>query len=116
MRADQAKIHVGVVKAELVKKCSIMNYHNNQTFAFIKITVTQPKYIATAKRILEHGISLPGFHGLVFSPFESNLSFDLRFMIDFGIVGANWIELPANRYVIRRPDQHSGHAQLEVDV
>lgn len=118
MRLEQSKIAIGVVKTDLVMKSSIMNYHGGQKFAFIKITVSQPKYIAAAKRVLEHGIVIPSIstNTQSFPTFESNLSFDMRFMIDFGVVGANWIELPASKYMIRRPDQHTGNCQLEVDV
>ncbi|KAI9019821.1 DNA polymerase family B-domain-containing protein [Hyaloraphidium curvatum] len=117
MRMDQNKIHVGVIKTELVMKSSIMNYHGNQRFAFIKITVAQPKYVAVAKRLLEGGMTIPGFGPSgQRTTFESNISFDMRFMIDFGIVGANWIELPAGKYMIRRKDQQTGNAQLEVDI
>ena len=116
MRNDQAKMQYGVLKMDMVQKSSIMNYHGGKDFAFIKITVTQPKYIAVAKRLLDQGIQVPGFNTQSFPTFESNLSFDMRFMIDFGVVGANWIELPANKYRIRSVDKHTSHAQLEVDV
>ena len=33
-----------------------------------------------------------------FLTYESHVVFALRFMIDTGVVGGNWVELPASRY------------------
>lgn len=37
----------------------------------------------------------------VFELYESNIEYNLRFMIDTDVVGCNWIELPAKKYRVR---------------
>ena len=36
--------------------------------------------------------------------FEANIEFEIRFMVDKGVVGCNWIELPAGKYSVRSSD------------
>jgi len=36
--------------------------------------------------------------------FGSNVLFALRFMIDHKIGGGNWVEIPAGKYSVRRPE------------
>ena len=33
--------------------------------------------------------------------FEVNIDFEIRFMVDTGVIGCNWIELPAGKYSLR---------------
>jgi len=33
-----------------------------------------------------------------------------------GVVGGNWIELPAGAYRLTAPDERKSHCQIEVDV
>ena len=108
-----------VLEVRLVKKQPIKFYYPaDERPLFVKITVGMPKYIAAAKRLLERGIDIPKFRYWEFGVvFESNMSYDLRFMIDFGVVGAGWIELPKKSYSIRKGnEQMMGTVQLEVDV
>jgi len=37
-------------------------------------------------------------------------------MIDRGVVGCNWIELPAGKYTIRDPSACKSTCQLEIDI
>lgn len=48
--------------------------------------------------------------------YESNVPFVLRFMIDNNISGADWIELPANKYSVRDNNMKTTRCSLEVDV
>ena len=48
--------------------------------------------------------------------FESNIEYNLRFMVDTGLVGFQWVELPAASYRVRDAAAHTSHCQLEVDV
>jgi DNA polymerase delta subunit 1 len=74
-----------------------------------------PKYISKAKGVLESGsFSMRGYPSLALAPFESNISYVLRFMIDHKVTGANWIELPAGKW--RRRYDKVSTAQIEVDI
>ena len=33
--------------------------------------------------------------------FEANIDFEVRFMVDTGVVGCSWVELPAGKYTVR---------------
>jgi DNA polymerase delta subunit 1 len=103
-----------VLSVDIVQKESIMAFHNNQKIAFFKITMALPKHVTPARDILEEqGINVPGVGMRVFQTYESNIVFALRFMIDRGVQGVSWIELPAKKWVHTQP--HISTCQLEVD-
>ena len=98
-------------------KQSLMYYQEGRTAMFVKITTTLPNMVATARGILEkQGLLVPGLHGsaLTFMTFESNVLYTLRFMVDRGIVGGNWLELPPGGYHLRA--KKSSMCQYECDV
>ena len=83
---------------------SLMYYQEGKKSVFVKITTTLPNMVATARGILEkQGLLVPGLHhtALTFQTFESNVLYTLRFMVDRGVVGGNWVELPAGCYTHR---------------
>uniref|UniRef100_A0A0D9XPV9 DNA polymerase delta catalytic subunit n=1 Tax=Leersia perrieri TaxID=77586 RepID=A0A0D9XPV9_9ORYZ len=63
--------------------------------------------------ILERGIAIEVLGSKSFLTYESNILFALRFMIDFIIVGGNWIEVPAGKY--RKAARIMSYRQLELD-
>lgn len=78
---------------------------------FFRIMVAMPTMIPTLKRIMENGIHLPGVRPVdqanaddmaMYQPFECNIPFVLRFMIDRNISGAGWLTLPKNTYGVRQ--------------
>ena len=88
-----------------------------------------PRLIAPAKRLLEKGeVNVPNFSNATYRAFESNIDFEIRFMADTNVVGCNWIELPINKYKIRKQSQSnlgsrgidfnvkSSRCQIEVDI
>ena len=98
-------------------KQSLMYYQEGRTAMFVKITTTLPNMVATARGILEkQGLLVPGLHvsALTFMTFESNVLYTLRFMVDRGIVGGNWLELPPGGYHLRA--KKSSMCQYECDV
>uniref|UniRef100_A0A4X1VUK5 DNA polymerase n=2 Tax=Sus scrofa TaxID=9823 RepID=A0A4X1VUK5_PIG len=50
-----------------------------------------------------------------FAPYEANVDFEIRFMVDADVVGCNWLELPAGKYLLR-PEGKATLCQLEADV
>lgn len=63
--------------------------------------------------ILDKGIQIDGLGMKSFMTYESNVLFVLRFMIDCKIVGGNWIEVPAHKYMISA--NKFSFSQLEFD-
>ncbi|KAL4224603.1 DNA polymerase delta catalytic subunit [Mactra antiquata] len=126
LRSNKEGINRAVLAVELVSKESIYGYHGNRKIPFIKITVALPRLIAPAKRLLEQGFNCPGYGQFGFQAYETNIDFEIRFMVDHGVVGCNWIEVPAGKYRIRdkensdlsdskRPPLKT-RSQIEIDV
>jgi len=131
--ADDSDLVQGVQYVEDHK--SIMGYNTSHT-RFLKVFVQMPTLVPTLKRIMEEGVSLPGMvsknggangGGTVvwddgnstspsYQPFECNVPFVLRFMIDQDICGAGWLSLPKGTYRFRKGHDKNTHAQMEVDV
>lgn len=118
-KSNPDKIQEAVVAVELVYRQSIFGYTGDAKFPFLKISVALPKLIATAKRVLEKNDVFSTFPGFHYQAFESNIDFDIRFMVDNKITGCNWIELPARSYSLRTSNsvrQPESRCQIEVDV
>lgn len=97
MRSNKDGITQAVYAVELCKKCSMYGFHFNKLYPFLKITVAVPKLVPATKRIL-NTVDIPPFGHVNYQSFESNIEFEVRFMVDSGIVGCNWIECPAGRF------------------
>ena len=110
---------VFISAVEVVRgKQSLMYYQEGKTSTVVKITWTLPEPGRDGCRgILEkQGLHVPGLHhaALCFQTFESNVLYTLRFMVDRGVVGGNWVELPAGGYAHREKKQSM--CQYECDV
>ncbi|XP_066916708.1 DNA polymerase delta catalytic subunit-like [Clytia hemisphaerica] len=119
MRSNKDNITTAVVAVELENKESIYGYHRNTKLPYLRITVALQKLIAPSRRLLERGFECTGYPNKCYNTYESNIDFEVRFMVDTNTVGCNWIELPPNAYNIRNfssnPSKIS-RCQLEVDI
>ena len=91
-----------VVAVEAVTKSSMYGFHFNKMSTFLKITMALPRLVAPARRLLGT-LSLNPFGSVHYQAFESNIDFEIRFMVDADVVGCNWIECPPGLYSLRRP-------------
>lgn len=114
-----------VLAVEMERKSSMYNFHFNHKHPFLKVTMAQPKLLAPAKRLLEQGILVPPFGLRGYTVYETNVEFEVRFMVDTGVVGCNWIECPPGKYHLRRPAPISpassrcaplSRCQIELDI
>ena len=95
---------------------SILGYQSSHSH-FVKVYVAMPTYIPTLVRIMKEGLELPGVPGISdCQPFECNVPFVLRFMIDREITGAGWLSLPRGTYTMRKEAQKKTHCQFEIDI
>lgn len=119
MRSNKEQLNEAVLEVSLVQGKSMYGYHGEDDFEFIKITLALPRLIAAAKRLLEKTIVYGKFDFQDCRSYESNIDFDIRFMVDTGVVGCSWIELPGGTYKQRSrfsvPTIES-RCQIEVDV
>ena len=104
-RSSHGQLVRHVLAVDLVQKCSLYGYHQNQFYPFLKVTLALPKLVAAARRLLDRGLTVPGFGDRSYASFESNIEYEIRFMIDMGVVGCNWIECPKGKYFLRKPSQ-----------
>ncbi|KAI5672299.1 hypothetical protein M9H77_12663 [Catharanthus roseus] len=108
-----SKVPKYVRRVELVQKRSIMYYQQEISQPFLKIVVALPTMVTSCRGILDRGIQIDGFGMKNFKTYESNVLFALRFMIDYNIVGGNWIEVPVGKY--KKTARSLSYCQLEFD-
>ncbi|XP_074639008.1 DNA polymerase delta catalytic subunit-like [Acropora palmata] len=126
MRSNKDSISHAVLAVECEMKESIYGFHGKRKIPFLRITMALPRLIAPAKRILETGFKFASFPERCYSTYESNIDYEVRFMVDTEVVGCNWIELPAGKYKVRSPAtiddsyktgvQPKSYCQIEVDI
>ncbi|KAH7105874.1 DNA polymerase family B-domain-containing protein [Auriculariales sp. MPI-PUGE-AT-0066] len=101
-----------VIKIEVVLKKSLYGYGGDNDSPFWKITLAMQK----ALRMFERGeIIFSGFPVAQMQTYESNVGYDLRFMIETSIVGMSWVECPAGKYSIQTEHRLS-HCQIELQI
>uniref|UniRef100_A0A0A9YLY9 DNA polymerase n=1 Tax=Lygus hesperus TaxID=30085 RepID=A0A0A9YLY9_LYGHE len=122
LRSNREQIQEAVVMVELEKMQSIYGYSGEKMQNFLKIFVALPRLIAPAKRLLERTTVFEEFPNHIYLIFEANIDFDIRFMVDCGITGCNWIELPSKTWTRRTTNGAGGtqritsRCQIEVDI
>uniref|UniRef100_T1GKA7 DNA polymerase delta catalytic subunit n=1 Tax=Megaselia scalaris TaxID=36166 RepID=T1GKA7_MEGSC len=119
MRSNKENIQETVLEVEILERQSVMEYRGDKKQRFIKITMALPKLLAPAKRILEKEIIMNEFDFQDCRAFENNVDIDIRFMVDLGVVGCSWIQIPAKSYTIRTSSSKpfpESRSQLEIDV
>ena len=118
MAAARGKPDVRVLGVEhLTDHGSLMGY-DAPVKEFLKVYVNLPNHIPTLRRVMEQGVELPGLlrdgqqaaGWTELQPFENNVPFVLRFMVDQKLVGAGWLTLPAQTYKIR--EHKETHCQV----
>ena len=74
-----------VIQIEVVLKQSIYGFSGAAKQPFLRIFTVNPKLISTVKNLLDKGIELGPYGHITLAPYESNIPFQLRFMIDTNV-------------------------------
>lgn len=112
-QADEVKIPI--LQIEVVQKQSIYGYSDKKK-SFFKITVAQPRLVAAVVRVLDTHIDKTQNEGRL-ETYESNIEFEVRFMVDTKVYGCNWITFPKGTYKVRNsPSQKKTRCQIEIDT
>ncbi|KAK0609876.1 DNA polymerase delta catalytic subunit [Lasiodiplodia hormozganensis] len=104
---------------QLTMRENIYGYQGNRKSPYLKISVTDPKFINRLRTTIESGSA--NYKGLWKAADGNVLTFDnlqyvLRFMVDCKIVGMSWVEAKASKYhMIPHRDRHST-CQIEAYV
>ncbi|CAD7696782.1 unnamed protein product [Ostreobium quekettii] len=106
-----------VVRIEQEMKSNVWTYQFGQLSPFLKIVVNIPQAVTKFRGVLEGGGVVA--NGIVLenlTTYESSVLYALRFMIDSGMPGASWVELPAGTYSLVPEGSHQTTCQLEAKV
>jgi DNA polymerase delta subunit 1 len=90
-----------LLNVEAVLRQSILGYSESRSM-FYKLTFNTPHVFTQAKMALESGLSIRT-ENVRFKVYESNFPFVLRFMVDLGIVGMNYIRIKKYDTVSKLP-------------
>ncbi|KAK0727900.1 DNA polymerase family B-domain-containing protein [Lasiosphaeria miniovina] len=101
----------------LTMRENIYGFQGNTQNPYLKISVTDPKFIAKVRAIIEKGDA--NWKGMWKSVDGTIMTFDniqylLRFMVDCSIAGMSWVEAPANRYQLVADRQ--SNCQIEAQM
>ncbi|RMD45123.1 hypothetical protein DV735_g64, partial [Chaetothyriales sp. CBS 134920] len=113
MAQHQPAIHS--VQMELRE--NLFGFQGNQKSPYLKITVTDPRFINKLRSTIEGGMAnykgmWKGVDGGVLT--FDNIQYVLRFMIDTGITGMSWVQVPANRYQLIPQHERQSNCQIEA--
>lgn len=108
-----------ILKVEHVISRSIYGYSGEEDQNFLKIIVALPQVMRNAASLFERdevqsmGVYFPGQTDRGYSIFETNIEYEIRFMVDNKVHGCSWVELPPGSYQLREP---KSHCQIECDI
>jgi DNA polymerase delta subunit 1 len=101
------------VRVENVR--SIMCYRtNNNAFVYYQVFMNNPKHVAAAREFLVRGTGASHHSMRVEETFEANVLFDLRYMVDHGLHGCQWVTF--YNVCLRHGQDRISDAQIEVEV
>ncbi|KAK3359223.1 DNA polymerase family B-domain-containing protein [Lasiosphaeria hispida] len=114
----QVAMHqTAIDSVDLAMRESIYGFQGNTQNPFIKVTVTDPKFINRVRSTIEKGDA--NWKGMWKSADGTIMTFDniqylLRFMVDNSIAGMCWVEVPAGKY--RLTNDRQSNCQIEAEV
>lgn len=108
-----------IKSVEMCMRENMFGFQGNQQAAYLKITVNDPKVINRLRSLIEQGgANWQGrwkmTHGSILT-FDS-IEFILRFMVDTGIQGMSWVEVPAGKYTMIPARERHSTCQIEAFV
>ncbi|KAI1191407.1 DNA polymerase delta catalytic subunit [Nemania serpens] len=104
---------------QVVLRENIYGFQGNTQSPYIKVSVTDPKYISRVRSLIESGKA--NWKGLWKSADGTVMTFDtlqyiLRFMVDCKIPGMSWVEAPATKYRLLNESNRQSSCQIEAEI
>lgn len=93
---------------------SIMCYRVTNPFVYYQVHMNNPKQVAAAREFMSRGTAGKHHSLRVEETFEANVRYDLRYMVDHGLHGCQWVTFRNVR--IPTHDKRTSRAQVEVYV
>ncbi|XP_033928295.1 DNA polymerase delta catalytic subunit [Melopsittacus undulatus] len=119
LRGNREGLSRAVLGLELCYKQSLLGYHGGQLSPFVRVLLALPRLVPPARRLLEQGLPWGDMGVHRAAPYESNVDFEIRFMVDSGLVGCSWVEVPSGQFHLRGPPPGVppvSRCQLEADA
>ena len=117
LESAMAQHQPAIQNVQLVMRENVFGFQGNQKNPYLKITVTDPKFINRLRTTVEAGNA--NYKGMWKAADGGVLTFDsiqyvLRFMIDTHLAGMSWVSVnPAKYHMIPERDRQS-HGQIEA--
>ena len=113
MAQHQPAIH----SVQMVLRENLYGFQGNQQSPYLKISVTDPKFINRLRTKIKEGSA--NYKGMWKGAVDGIATFDsiqyiLRFMIDRGLSGMSWIEVEPQKYHIMSPRDRQSNCQIEA--
>lgn len=104
---------------QMVLRENLYGFQGNQQSPYLKITVTDPKFINRVRSTIESGNG--NWKGMWKGASDGILTFDsiqyvLRFMVDTKMAGMSWVEVPTKSYKLIDLNERQSNCQIEAEV
>ncbi|KAF2432770.1 DNA polymerase delta catalytic subunit [Tothia fuscella] len=120
LESQLAQHQPAIHSVQMVMRENIFGFQGNQKSPYLKITVTEPKFINRVRTTIEGNNA--NYKGLWKGAGDGGiLTFDsiqyvLRFMIDCKIAGMSWVEAPCSKYHIIDHRDRQSNCQIEARI
>ncbi|ORY71699.1 DNA polymerase family B [Pseudomassariella vexata] len=119
LEAQIAQHQPAIHACQLVLRENIYGFQGNTQSPYIKVVVTDPKFINRVRTTIEKGDAnwkglWKGVEGGIMT-FDS-LQYVLRFMVDCKMPGMSWVECPAKQYRLLRDADKQSNCQIEAEI
>ena len=113
MAQHQPAIH----SVQMVLRENLYGFQGNQQSPYLKISVTDPKFINRLRTKIKEGAA--NYKGMWKGAVDGIATFDsiqyiLRFMIDRGLSGMSWVEVESQKYHVMSPRDRQSNCQIEA--
>ena len=117
LETQLAQHEPAIHSVQMVLRESLFGFQGNQKSPYLKVTVTNPKYINKLRSTIEHGNAnykglWKGIEGGIMT--FDNIQYVLRFMIDTSVTGMGWVEVPAGKYNVMQQYDRQSNCQIEA--
>ncbi|KAF2758969.1 DNA polymerase delta catalytic subunit [Pseudovirgaria hyperparasitica] len=119
LESQLAQHQPAIHSVHMVMRENMYGFQGNQKSPYIKITVTDPRFIARLRSTIESGsANFRGLWGRIDGGIMTydSIQYVLRFMIDVKIHGMSWVEVPAGKYDMIPSHERQSTCQIEAHV
>ncbi|KAI0866034.1 DNA polymerase delta catalytic subunit [Xylaria cubensis] len=119
LETQLAQHQPAIHSCQVVLRENIYGFQGNTQSPYIKVSVTDPKFINRVRSLIESGKA--NWKGLWKSAEGGVMTFDtlqyvLRFMVDCKIPGMSWVEAPAKKYQLLTDANRQSSCQIEAEI